>query len=123
MLFLLVSPFSRLLEVRMEKLRVHLHAMQSQAMTISDSFALDNLFEDIHWIILIAGHVLCMDSDGETPMIPSEVMQYSINQCTNKQVFKNKYHVLRRSHFTLIQFLGYLRRYFENDGISPTNRC
>lgn len=49
-------------------------------MTITNATALETLFEDIHWIILIAGHVLCMDSDGETPMIPSEIMQYSIDQ-------------------------------------------
>lgn len=54
--------------------------MQTQAMTIAASNSLDNLFEDIHWIILIAGHVLCMDCDGETPLIPSEIMQYSIEQ-------------------------------------------
>lgn len=54
--------------------------MQNRAMNISEGVALDELFEDIHWIVLIAGHVLCMDSDGETPMIPSEIMQYSITQ-------------------------------------------
>lgn len=75
--------FLRLLEARIDKLRGHLLSMQSQAMTISESNSLDNLFEDLHWIILIAGHVLCMDSDGETPMIPSEVMQYSITQRNN----------------------------------------
>lgn len=69
-----------MLEVRIEKLRIHFQTMQLQAMTMSASNALDDLFEDLHWIILIAGHVLCMDSDGETPMIPSEIMQYSINQ-------------------------------------------
>ncbi|XP_031333614.1 exportin-4-like [Photinus pyralis] len=68
----------RLLEDRGNKLKSHLQAMQTYTMTLNDSKALDNLFEDIHWIILIAGHILCMDSDGETPMIPSEIMQYSI---------------------------------------------
>ena len=57
-----------------------LQLMESRAMNISESANLDNLFEDIHWVILIAGHILCMDSDGETPMIPSEMMQYSIEQ-------------------------------------------
>ncbi|KAJ8962026.1 hypothetical protein NQ314_005808 [Rhamnusium bicolor] len=70
----------KLLEVRIEKLVNHIQTMQSRAMNISEAVALDNLFEDIHWIILISGHVLCMDSDGETPMIPSEIMQYSIEQ-------------------------------------------
>lgn len=54
--------------------------MESRPMNIAESTNLDNLFEDIHWLILVAGHILCMDSDGETPMIPSEIMQYSIEQ-------------------------------------------
>lgn len=49
--------------------------MQTRAMNIQEAEALDNLFEDLHWIILVSGHILCMDSDGETPMIPSEIMQ------------------------------------------------
>lgn len=59
--------------------------MQSRAMNISEGIALDELFEDIHWIILIAGHVLCMDSVMETPMIPSEIMQYSITQANRHE--------------------------------------
>lgn len=59
--------------------------MQIQAMTISASNALDDLFEDLHWIILIAGHILCMDSYGETSLIPSEIMQYSISQNTKSE--------------------------------------
>ncbi|KAJ8950696.1 hypothetical protein NQ318_012776 [Aromia moschata] len=70
----------KLLESRIQRLVSHVQAMQSRAMNISEAASLDNLFEDIHWIVLISGHVLCMDSDGETPMIPSEVMQYSIEQ-------------------------------------------
>lgn len=70
----------KLLEVRIEKLANHLNQIQSRPMNISEANYLDNLFEDIHWIILISGHVLCMDSDGETPMIPSEIMRYSIDQ-------------------------------------------
>lgn len=73
----------RLLEERIGKLRLHFRAMESQAMTIADSANLDNLFEDLHWIILIAGHVLCMDSEGETPVIPSKVVKYCIKQCSN----------------------------------------
>jgi hypothetical protein len=70
----------KLLEVNTEKLKMSLQLMESRAMNMSESTNLDNLFEDIHWVILIAGHILCMDSDGETPMIPSEMMQYSIDQ-------------------------------------------
>lgn len=68
----------RFLEDRTFLLRSNLYKMQQRAMTIAESNCLDNLFEDIHWIILITGHVLCMDCDGETPLIPSEIIQYSI---------------------------------------------
>lgn len=77
---ILIISDSRLLEDRINKLINHIQVMQSRAMNISEGAALDGVFEDIHWIILIVGHVLCMDSDGETPMIPSEIMQYSITQ-------------------------------------------
>lgn len=54
--------------------------MENRAMNVTESAVLDNLFEDLHWIMLIAGHVLCMDSDGETPMIPAEMMRHSIDR-------------------------------------------
>lgn len=65
------------LENRTYLLRSNLYKMQQRAMTIAESNYLDNLFEDIHWITLISGHILCMDCDGETPLIPSEIIQYS----------------------------------------------
>lgn len=77
-----LSLLHTLLEDRTDKLRNRLTHMQTQAMTVNDSVFLDNLFEDIHWIILVAGHTLCMESDGETPLIPTEIMQYSMKRCT-----------------------------------------
>lgn len=68
----------KIIEERTGKLRGHLQAMQSHTMTINDAASLDNIFEDLHWAILIAGHTLCMDSVGETPLIPSEIMRHSI---------------------------------------------
>ncbi|KAG5885786.1 hypothetical protein JTB14_031220 [Gonioctena quinquepunctata] len=70
----------KLMEARIDKLVDQIQLMQSRAMNISEAVSLDCLFEDIHWIILVAGHILCMDSDGETPMIPSEIMHYSLEQ-------------------------------------------
>ncbi|XP_018330487.1 exportin-4-like [Agrilus planipennis] len=75
-----------LLEDRIIKLRAMLHVMQNQALTLNDAATLDNIFEDIHWTILIAGHTLCMDNEGETPLIPSEIMQYSLEQCNKEEV-------------------------------------
>ncbi|KAK0086967.1 hypothetical protein PV325_002058 [Microctonus aethiopoides] len=39
-----------------------------------------NLYEDIHWLVLLSGHVLCMESQGEMAMIPVELIKHSIAQ-------------------------------------------
>ncbi|KAK8756805.1 hypothetical protein V5799_000489 [Amblyomma americanum] len=36
------------------------------------------LLEDLHWVVLITGHLLTTVSEGETPLIPKEVTQYSL---------------------------------------------
>lgn len=91
--------FLRLLEANTDKLKMSLQLMESRAMNITESATLDNLFEDLHWLILIAGHILCMDSDGETPMIPSEMMQYSIEQMRqNTSTLESSLNVLATAH-------------------------
>ena len=35
---------------------------------------LGDLYEDVHWILLVVGNVLSLDVDGETALIPSEVL-------------------------------------------------
>lgn len=76
-----------LLEERTQKLNNHLTQMRVQTMTLADSNVLDNIFEDIHWLVLISGHIICMESDGlETPLIISEIMQYSINQTSSGEI-------------------------------------
>ncbi|GLH05441.1 Exportin-4 [Gryllus bimaculatus] len=75
-----VPLLARLLEDRVRRLREHLQTMHTQALNISNTSALDCLFEDIHWLILIAGNTIAMDSEGETALIPAEVMLYSIEQ-------------------------------------------
>ncbi|XP_021938443.1 exportin-4-like, partial [Zootermopsis nevadensis] len=77
---------AKLLEDRTNRLQGQLQRMHSQAMNISDTSILDCLFEDLHWLILIAGHVISMDSEGETALIPSEIMHYSIHQASSGQV-------------------------------------
>nr|CAD7403478.1 unnamed protein product [Timema poppensis] len=76
----------KLLEERTRRLYGQLQRLHSQAMNISDNSILDCLFEDIHWLVLIAGHVVSMDSQGEAASIPSEIMQYSIQQGASGQV-------------------------------------
>ncbi|XP_056641189.1 exportin-4-like [Diorhabda carinulata] len=80
-----LSVLYKLLEDRISKFVNHLQTMQIRAMNVAEADTLNNLFEDMHWTILISGHILCMDSDGETPMIPSEIMQYSIDQYNRQE--------------------------------------
>ncbi|XP_076466305.1 exportin-4-like isoform X2 [Babylonia areolata] len=41
---------------------------------------LGTLHEDLHWTLLVTTHILTEGFDGETPMIPSCIMEYSIAQ-------------------------------------------
>ncbi|XP_018907814.2 exportin-4 isoform X3 [Bemisia tabaci] len=68
---------SRLIEERTMKLQNQLQQMAVQRINISDATMVDNLFEDIHWLLLLAGHTIAMESSGETPLIPTSLMQYS----------------------------------------------
>ena len=50
---------------------------------------LADLFEDVHWVLLIGGNVLSLDVDGETALIPPEVMQHSIGQAASVDLAKS----------------------------------
>lgn len=73
---------ARLLEDRTCKLREQFNRLagQPESMNIASFATLKGLFEDLHWLILIAGHVLCMECDGEAPLVPAEVIAYSMEQ-------------------------------------------
>ena len=46
------------------------------------SSSLSGLYEDLHWLVLLAGHTLCYDClSGETPTIPKPVCDF----CTSQQ--------------------------------------
>ncbi|XP_046738110.1 exportin-4-like isoform X2 [Diprion similis] len=79
---------ARLLEDRTNRLSNQLNriADQSQPMSISSSSLVEALYEDMHWLVLLAGHVLCMDSEGEVALIPSEIIRYSMDQSLQGQV-------------------------------------
>ena len=47
---------------------------------------LGDLYEDIHWILLISGNVLTLDTDGETSLIPPEIMRYSLGKASEVNV-------------------------------------
>ncbi|XP_035899089.1 exportin-4-like [Anopheles stephensi] len=72
---------AKLLEDRTRKLGTHLHMLHaSQSLSISDGVNLENLFEDLHWLLLISGHVIAMESVGETPMIPEPILTFCKQQ-------------------------------------------
>uniref|UniRef100_A0A182XJT6 Exportin-4 n=1 Tax=Anopheles quadriannulatus TaxID=34691 RepID=A0A182XJT6_ANOQN len=72
---------AKLLEDRTRKLGTHLHMLHaSKTLSLSDGMSLENLFEDIHWLLLISGHVIAMESVGETPMIPEPILVLSKQQ-------------------------------------------
>lgn len=57
--------------------------LQAQISTVADHTAqresLEPLYEDLHWVVLIAGHILAFDGHGETNLVPSEILDYSIS--------------------------------------------
>jgi len=68
-----------LLEGRIGRLHGHLACLHGQGVTEVNSI-LSDMFKDVHWMLLIAGNVLSLDVEGETALIPSEVMQHFIEQ-------------------------------------------
>lgn len=83
-----LTILSKLLEEKTRQLHVQFQAMYTNGnqLNMSITKAMEILFEDIHWLLLIACHVVSMESSGEQPMIPSEIMQYSIEQLANATV-------------------------------------
>ena len=77
-----------LLEGRIGRLHGQIQRIASQGGRDIDP-VLSDLFEDVHWVVLIAGNVLSLDVDGETALIPSEVMHHSIHQAGSIDVSKS----------------------------------
>lgn len=77
---------ARLLEQRITQFSVQLQRMHAQSFSPTDQQALTCLFDDLHWLLLISGHVIALDSDGETPVIPQEILRLSINQTARTNV-------------------------------------
>ncbi|XP_061176526.1 exportin-4-like [Saccostrea echinata] len=79
-----VPLLAKILENRVSRLHGHLHRLQQQSAAtqncLLDASHLNSLYEDLHWIVLISTHVLTEECEGETPMIPSDIMEYSICQ-------------------------------------------
>ncbi len=45
----------------------------------SNQSLLEALYEDLHWLTLIAGYTLCDIAEGEAVLIPTELMKHSID--------------------------------------------
>ena len=75
----------QLLENRLSRLHGQIQRLaQSGNMAIDK--VLGDLYEDIHWLLLIAGNVLTLDTDGETAVIPPEIMKYSIEKAAEVNI-------------------------------------
>lgn len=83
-----LTILSKLLEEKTRQLHMQLQTMYSSGnqLNVSATKVLDTLYEDIHWIMLIAGHVIAMESVGEQPIIPSEIMYNSCDQLAKGSV-------------------------------------
>ncbi|XP_054887372.1 exportin-4 [Poeciliopsis prolifica] len=86
-----IPLLTSLLEDRVNRLhgqlqRTQQHLMASTSLGSVDRKVLDDLYEDIHWLILVSGYLLADDPQGETPMIPSEVMEFSIKHSTEVDI-------------------------------------
>ncbi|XP_071955681.1 exportin-4-like [Antedon mediterranea] len=81
----------KILEERIQRLHSHLQRVKSQSTAGAsvdnmDSKLMVDLFEDIHWLVLISGYLLADNAKGETPLVPFEVMEYSIHETPNVNI-------------------------------------
>ncbi|XP_023408881.1 exportin-4 isoform X2 [Loxodonta africana] len=86
-----IPLLTSLLEERVTRLHGQLqrHQQQLLASPVSgtvDNKMLDDLYEDIHWLILVTGYLLADDTQGETPLIPPEIMEYSIKHSSEVDI-------------------------------------
>nr|CAD7397105.1 unnamed protein product [Timema cristinae] len=77
----------KLLEERTRRLYGQLQRLHSQAMNISDNSILDCLFEDIHWLVLIAGRPSLTEAKGADDDLAHD-HQPSHSQPTGQTLFK-----------------------------------
>ncbi|KAJ8253441.1 hypothetical protein GJAV_G00213000 [Gymnothorax javanicus] len=86
-----IPLLTSLLEDRVTRLHGQLQRHQQQLLASPgpeavDRKVLDDLYEDIHWLILVTGYLLADDPQSETPLIPSEVMEHSISHATEVDI-------------------------------------
>lgn len=101
---------ARLLEDRITRFSTQLQRMHGQSLSQSDQHQLGSLFEDLHWLLLISGHTLTLDSDGETAVIPQEILQHSIAQAPTVSVETTLKVFLSQWHTISLELENFLRR-------------
>lgn len=79
-----LSLLTELLEKRIQKLCDNLNVLVGQNNSLSRPDSMDDLYEELHWLILIMGHVLCVEAEGEPIIIPLEITRCSMNQVCKK---------------------------------------
>ncbi|GFY41887.1 exportin-4 [Trichonephila inaurata madagascariensis] len=76
----------RLLEDRITRLHGQLQRIHQQAGAANDTSILNCLNEDLHWLVMITGHLLTSISEGETSLIPIEIIRFCVLQTDNVNV-------------------------------------
>lgn len=70
-----------LLEERTATLREQLlRIYTAQSVQPNDSKVLAVIYDDIQWIVMVAGHVVSMNSSGEDAVIPSEIRNFCLDR-------------------------------------------
>ncbi|XP_063703188.1 exportin-4-like [Culicoides brevitarsis] len=69
---------AKLLEDKIRTFAVMLQTLYTANVNITEkeTTALQNIFEDIHWLLLLTAYTIGNDSEGETALIPPEINQY-----------------------------------------------
>ncbi|XP_071481879.1 exportin-4-like [Diadema antillarum] len=77
-----IPLLTKLLEDRATRLQSHLqrHQHHTHHNVDIDIKGLHLLYEDLHWLILITGHLLADDYRGETPVIPEQIIRHSLQE-------------------------------------------
>lgn len=78
-----VPIITQLLCFKCQALQTQIELVASQS---APKESLESIYEDLHWGILIAGHLLAFDGLGETNLIPSEINEFSMTAAGNPEL-------------------------------------
>lgn len=83
---------AKLLEDKIRTFAMMLQSLYATNVKVTEkeTSALNNIFEDLHWLLLITGHTVGFEGDGETPLIPFELNTFSQKMFTDGRTDINK---------------------------------